>query len=579
MQDVVQSAFPDPDLTIEHLVDDILGREFDGTEIPIDDRGAVIRDENGEILGAVFVFRDITERRRAEAISRLLASIVESSDDAIISKDTQGIITSWNKGAEKIFGYTAGEVVGKPISIIAAPDRVDEMPRILARILHGERIDHYETISRAKSGKLVNISLTVSPLYDAEGRIVGASKIARDITEQVNTRAERKALQDQLLQAQKMEAIGRLAGGIAHDFNNMLTVISGYNRMILEGLPALDPSRQYAEEILEAAERAGALTNQLLSFSRRQIIQPRVIRVNAVVEQSEKMLQRVLGDDIQLVCELKRDAGNIRADPNQIVQAIVNLAVNARDAMPTGGRLLMETANVLLDETYVQTHLDVQPGEFVMIAMSDTGCGMEAATQEHIFEPFFTTKEQGKGTGLGLATVYGMMKQTGGDIWVYSEVGRGTTFKLYFPRVFTEVSELARGGPQVQAGGGETVLVVEDDQAVRDLTVRMLNQLGYVVLAAVSGVEALAISKSYAGRISILVTDVLMPHMSGRQVADDLLRTRPDMKVLYLSGYPESMVIHHGVLDSAVEFLPKPFSREALGQKVREVLGKPASNR
>ncbi|HUB83318.1 MAG TPA: PAS domain S-box protein [Bryobacteraceae bacterium] len=551
----------------------------DGTEIPIDDRGAVIRDENGEILGAVFVFRDITERRRAEAISRLLASIVESSDDAIISKDTRGIITSWNKGAEKIFGYTAGEVVGKPISIIAAPDRVDEMPRILARILHGERIDHYETVRRAKSGKLVNISLTVSPLYDAEGRIVGASKIARDITEQVNTRAERKALQDQLLQAQKMEAIGRLAGGIAHDFNNMLTVISGYNRMILEGLPAMDPSRQYAEEILEAAERAGALTNQLLSFSRRQIIQPRVIRVNAVVEQSEKMLQRVLGDDIQLVCELKRDAGNIRADPNQIVQAIVNLAVNARDAMPTGGRLLMETANVFLDETYVQTHLDVQPGEFVMIAMSDTGCGMEAATQEHIFEPFFTTKEQGKGTGLGLATVYGMMKQTGGDIWVYSEVGRGTTFKLYFPRVFTEVSELARGGPQVQAGGGETVLVVEDDQAVRDLTVRMLNQLGYVVLAAVSGVEALAISKSYAGRISILVTDVLMPHMSGRQVADDLLRTRPDMKVLYLSGYPESMVIHHGVLDSAVEFLPKPFSREALGQKVREVLGKPASNR
>ena len=551
----------------------------DGTEIPIDDRGAVIRDENGEILGAVFVFRDITERRRAEAISRLLASIVESSDDAIISKDTRGIITSWNKGAEKIFGYTAGEVVGKPISIIAAPDRVDEMPRILARILHGERIDHYETVRRAKSGKLVNISLTVSPLYDAEGRIVGASKIARDITEQVNTRAERKALQDQLLQAQKMEAIGRLAGGIAHDFNNMLTVISGYNRMILEGLPAMDPSRQYAEEILEAAERAGALTNQLLSFSRRQIIQPRVIRVNAVVEQSEKMLQRVLGDDIQLICELKRDAGNIRADPNQIVQAIVNLAVNARDAMPTGGRLLMETANVFLDETYVQTHLDVQPGEFVMIAMSDTGCGMEAATQEHIFEPFFTTKEQGKGTGLGLATVYGMMKQTGGDIWVYSEVGRGTTFKLYFPRVFTEVSELARGGPQVQAGGGETVLVVEDDQAVRDLTVRMLNQLGYVVLAAVSGVEALAISKSYAGRISILVTDVLMPHMSGRQVADDLLRTRPDMKVLYLSGYPESMVIHHGVLDSAVEFLPKPFSREALGQKVREVLGKPASNR
>ena len=373
-----------------------------------------------------------------------------------------------------------------------------------------------------------------------------------------------------------MEAVGRLAGGIAHDFNNMLTVISGYDRMILDELPPNDPLREYAEEILKAAERAGSLTNQLLAFSRRQIIQPRLMNVNGVVEQTEKMLHRLLGEDIQLVFELNAESGNIKADPNQIVQAIVNLAVNARDAMPTGGRIVVETANVHLDESYVRTHLGVQPGDFVMIAMTDTGHGMDATTRQRIFEPFFTTKEQGKGTGLGLATVYGMVKQAGGDIWVYSEIGTGTTFKLYFPRVHEALSELNSTEVDHRTSGGETVLVVEDENAVRDLTVRMLKQLGYVVLAAASGSEAIAISNAYAGRIGLLVTDVVMPQMSGRQVADALLAARPDIKVLYLSGYTESTVIHHGVLDSAVDFLPKPFSREALGGKVREILGKPA---
>ncbi len=379
--------------------------------------------------------------------------------------------------------------------------------------------------------------------------------------------SQRKQLEDQLLHAQKMEAVGRLAGGVAHDFNNMLTVISGYNRMILDELSTLDPLRGYAEEILKAADRAGALTQQLLAFSRRQVMQPRVISVNAVVAQTEKMLRRLIGEDVELLFGLASDAGNIKADPGHVEQAIVNLAVNARDAMPLGGRMNIETANVHLDETYARTHMGVTPGDFVMIAVSDTGIGMDAETRRRIFEPFFTTKEKGKGTGLGLATVYGIVKQTGGDIWVYSEPNRGTTFKLYFPRVSEPAVESVGPETQSTAGASETILVVEDEKAVRDLTMRMLERLGYRLLAAGSGAEAIEVSRAFAGTIHLLLTDVVMPNMSGRQLADELALSRPGMKVLYLSGYTENTVLHHGVLDANVEFLPKPFSREVLSRK------------
>jgi CheY-like chemotaxis protein len=360
---------------------------------------------------------------------------------------------------------------------------------------------------------------------------------------------------------------------VAHDFNNMLTVIAGYNRMILDELSPLDPLRGNAEEILKAADRAGALTNQLLAFSRRQIMRPCVLNVNAVLRGTQSMLRRLIGEDIQLDLETARDAGNIRADPTHIEQAIVNLVVNARDAMPTGGRISIESANVHLDETYTRTHLGVKPGEFVMIAVSDTGHGMDAETRRRIFEPFFTTKERGKGTGLGLATVYGMVKQSGGDIWVYSEMGKGSTFKLYFPRVSDPVSESVAGETeQPKALRSETILLVEDEKAVRELTIKMLRQLGYDVLAAPGGDEAVEISKAYAGDIALLLTDVVMPKMSGRQLADILSAGRPGMKVLYLSGYTENTVVHHGVLEPGVDFLPKPFSREVLGNKIREIL-------
>ena len=503
---------------------------------------------------------------------KMLVALLESASQAIVSVDRGGRIVLANRRAEEMFGYTRDELLGARIELLLPESR---------RPAHGHQRDEYfvnprvrpmgiglDLAGRRKDGAEFPVEVSLSNIETDQGFF--AIAFVSDIS-------QRKALEEQLLQAQKMEAVGRLAGGVAHDFNNMLTVISGYNRMILDELSPMDPLRGYAEEILKAADRAGALTNQLLAFSRRQIIQPRVMSVNTVVGQTEKMLRRLLGEDIQLSFDLKPEVGNIRADPNQIAQAIVNLAVNARDAMPTGGHISVETANVHLDENYVRTHLGVHPGDFVMIAMSDSGHGMDAATRQRIFEPFFTTKQQGKGTGLGLATVYGMVKQAGGDIWVYSELGKGTTFKLYFPQVREAVSDASAGEVTAQTLGGETVLVVEDESAVRDLTVKMLKQLGYAVLAAASGHEALEMSKAHSNHLALLVTDVVMPGMSGRQVADELLVSRPNLKVLYLSGYTENTVIHHGVLDSGVDFLPKPFSREALGRKVREILSRPVS--
>ena len=500
---------------------------------------------------------------------QMVLALLDSATQAIISIDRSGTIVLVNRRGEEMFGYSREELVGSRIEIL--------LPESKRSAHRGDREEYFERprirpmgigmdlSGRRKDGKEFPVEVSLSYLKIPEGDF--AIAFVSDIS-------QRKQLEDQLMHAQKMEAVGRLAGGVAHDFNNMLTVISGYNRMILDDLSPLDPLRGYAEEVLKAADRAGALTNQLLAFSRRQIMKPRVINVNAVVEQTEKMLRRLIGEDIDLAFGLAADVGNIRADPGHVEQAIMNLAVNARDAMPLGGRLTVETANAELDETYARTHMGVTPGEFVMIAVSDTGHGMDAETKRHIFEPFFTTKEKGKGTGLGLATVYGMVKQAGGDIWVYSEPHRGTTFKLYFPRVKESVTDTEHANSDSPHGNRETILVVEDERAVRDLTVRMLQRLGYSVLIAASGDEAIRISASHTERIPLLLTDVVMPQMSGRQLADILATTRPDMKVIYLSGYTENTVLHHGVLDAGIEFLPKPFSREVLAKKIKDVLGK-----
>ena len=418
---------------------------------------------------------------------------------------------------------------------------------------------------RRKDGTEFPVEVSLSTVETDDG-IFGIAFIS-DIS-------PRKALEAQLMHAQKMEAVGRLAGGVAHDFNNMLTVIAGYNRMILDELSTLDPLRGYAEEILKAADRAGALTNQLLAFSRRQVMQPRIINLNAVIGQTEKMLRRLIGEDVELVMSLDRDAGNIKADPNHIEQAIVNLAVNSRDAMPNGGRLTIETGNVQIDETYVKTHMGVKPGDFVMIAVSDTGHGMDSATRQNIFEPFFTTKQQGKGTGLGLATVYGMVKQSGGDIWVYSEPGQGTTFKLYFPLVKEPVSPGAseESGISRQLSQRNRAVGGRRGSGPRTYRKNVETTRLFGPHRRERRCRAWRSAEPSPGEISLLVTDVVMPNMSGRQVADALVASRPGLRVLFLSGYTENTVVNHGVLDSNVNFLAKPFSRETLGRKIREVL-------
>jgi nitrogen-specific signal transduction histidine kinase/ActR/RegA family two-component response regulator len=383
---------------------------------------------------------------------------------------------------------------------------------------------------------------------------------------------DQRKLETHLRQVQKMEAVGRLAGGIAHDFNNLLGVINGYGEMILKRMPAADPLHPKVAQIVKAGERAAGLTRQLLAFSRQQVLQPKTLDLNAVVSEMDQMLRRLIGEDIDLETRLDAQLGTVRADPGQVEQIVMNLAVNARDAMPDGGRLTIETRNVDLDAEYAATHPPTTPGRYAMLAISDTGSGMDAQVQAHIFEPFFTTKGSTKGTGLGLATVYGVVKQSEGFIWVYSEVGVGPTFKIYLPRT-DAVPELTAEKKQALAGrNGETALMVEDEAGLRDLLREMLEAGGYVTLVARDGAEALQIADGHKGPIDVLITDVIMPGMTGRAAADVIKEARPAIKVLYLSGYTDEAIIRHGVLGAGAAFLNKPFSSEALLRKVRELL-------
>jgi signal transduction histidine kinase len=378
----------------------------------------------------------------------------------------------------------------------------------------------------------------------------------------------------QLVQSQKLEAVGRLAGGISHDFNNLLTVILGYTDISKRSLEEGDPLLRNLEEISKASERASSLTRQLLAFSRKQVKQPKVFDVNTVVSDHRKMLRRMIGEDVELRVSLEPELGNIKADPVQLEQVIMNLVVNARDAMPKGGKLSIETSNVYLDESYARDHVSVVPGEYVMLAISDTGCGMDEETRQQIFEPFFTTKEPGKGTGLGLSMVYGIVRQSGGNIWVYSEEGTGTTFKIYFPRVTAEAQEYKRtNGAAEVPKGCETILLVEDAALVRTLARQVLETAGYRVLEAASAEAALNVCEGINGtRIDLLLTDVVMPGMSGNEMSKILLARQPDMPVLYMSGYTDDAIVEHGVLEPGINFLQKPFSPGALAMKVREVL-------
>jgi PAS domain S-box-containing protein len=522
----------------------------------------------------IAVIKDVNDRYEAERTRALLAAIVETSNDAIISKRLDGTITSWNAAAERLFGYSAQQAVGQPITILVPPDQRDEERALLECIAAGDRIDHYETVRSTKAGELVAVSISLAPIMDAYGAVVGVSKTARDLTAQRRADEILRRTEEQLRHAQKMDAVGRLAGGVAHDFNNVLSVILSCGEMLLDEMKPGEPMRADVEEIRKAGKRAAELTRQLLMFSRQQVLAPKVLDLNEVLASMDKMLQRLLGADVDLVSLPAPRLGRVRVDPSSIEQVIMNLAVNARDAMPTGGKLTMETGNVVLDDAYAREHLGVKPGPHVMLAVSDTGTGIDKPTLARIFEPFFTTKAAGKGTGLGLSTVFGIAQQSGGSVRVYSEPGSGTTFKLYLPRVTDAVDAVDASAPLGTSRGSETILLVEDDDQVRSVAGGILRRSGYHVIDARNAAEALVRSDSHRAVIDLLLSDVVMPQMSGPELAKRLSSTRPAMKVLCMSGYTDDSIVRHGVLAARVAYLQKPFTPGALTTKVREVLGR-----
>ncbi|MEP7051339.1 MAG: PAS domain S-box protein [Pseudomonadota bacterium] len=533
-------------------------------------------DRNGQYEGSLALVTDATDYRRGEEARNRLAAIVESSHDAIIGNDLNGVITSWNKAAETLYQWSAQEVIGQPISILAPPGAERDELDILARIQSGEVLEHYDASRIRRDGSVVEVAVGVSAIRNAVGEIIGFSKIARDLTERRKAEATLRHIEEQLRQGQKMEAIGKLAGGIAHDFNNLLSIILTYTELMISEIKPADPLIADLEHVKKAGERAARLTKQLLAFSRQQILEPQVLDLNQATAGIREMLGRVLGEQIRLSVLEGANLGRIFADPGQIEQILMNLVVNARDAIGDVGAVTIETSNVDLDETYGDQHQGMTAGSYVMLAVTDTGTGMDATTAKRIFDPFFTTKEKGKGTGLGLATVHGIVHQSGGHIWVYSEVGHGTTFKVYFPR--TNRVELARAPhsqPPRSLDGTETILLVEDEEAVRISVRTILKKQGYNVLEAADGEEGLLLCQAYRAQIDLLLTDVVMPRMTGRTLADRVSVLRPEVKVLYMSGYTENTIVHHGVLDAGIAYLPKPITPIALAKKVREVLDAP----
>ena len=494
-----------------------------------------------------------------------LAAVVESSDDAIVSKDLDGTIRSWNAAAERVFGYSRSEIVGQPIFRLIPEELHGEEHQLLARIRAGEHVAHYETTRIRKDGQRIQISLTLSPVRDRDGQLIGASAIKHDITAQ-------RMLESQLRHSQQMDAIGQLAAGVAHDFNNILTVISGYCGLLLGRTPTTDRRHGDILGIQEAADRAAALTQQLLTFARKQIMQPAVLDLREVIEDTGRMLRRLLGEHINLAISTGPLLGPVLADRGQLSQVLINLAVNARDAMPEGGSLTIEAQDAPLNEEYADTHFAVTPGAYVRIAVSDTGAGMTPEIKARMFDPFFTTKPAGKGTGLGLSTVHGIVKQFGGHIFVYSEPGHGTTIKIYLPRA--EASAVAEAPPREIATerGLETILVVEDDPAIRNVIRRVLEEHGYRALVAATPHLALEVAARHEGAIHLLLTDVVLPEMSGRQLSERLLRDRPGLPVVFMSGYTDNAIVHQGRLDPDTEFLQKPFTTDTLLRRVRQVL-------
>jgi PAS domain S-box-containing protein len=512
-----------------------------------------------------WIAHDITERKQAEEDLRKQKEILQTIFDHLpvminfIGQD--GRIRLINREWERTLGWSLEEIQRKNLDILAECYPDPQVHREVLEFIATTNAQWGGFRTRVKDGRVIDTMWAMVHLSD--GTAIG---IGQDVT-------GRKLLEEQFLQAQKMEAVGQLAGGIAHDLNNLLTAISGYGELAMAKLHAGDPLRHDIEEIRKAGGRAASLTRQLLAFSRKQILQPVVFNLNSVVSEMEKMLRRIIGEHIEMRIALEPGLGNVKADPGQIGQVLMNLAVNARDAMPKGGRLTIETRNVHLDEEYARRHIAVRPGPYVMLEVTDTGTGMDEQTQKRIFDPFFTTKEVGKGTGLGLSTVYGIVKQSGGNIWVFSEVGKGTAFKIYLPHVEESIPARKPGRePKEALEGSETILLAEDEEMLRTLVSRVLQGYGYQVLEAANGPAALRICEGHREPIHLLLTDAIMPGMSGRELAQRVALLRPETKVLYMSGYADDVISHHGILDADIPFLEKPFTPDVLARKVREVL-------
>jgi two-component system cell cycle sensor histidine kinase/response regulator CckA len=529
-----------------------------------------LRDPSGKVVGLLGICRDITDRKRAEEEMRRseqkLHIHFEHTPLAVVEWDLDFRVTDWNPSAERIFGYSKQEAIRQHGSFIVPPQHRQMVDQVWQELLRQDGGTRNTNDNLTKDGRTITCDWYNTPLVDESGRVLGVASLVHDVTEHL-------ALEERLRQSQKMEAVGRLAGGVAHDFNNLLTVILGYSQILAEGVPAGSRLADSTAQIKSAADRASGITRQLLAFSRKTVMTPRVVNLNDIMLNLDSLLRRLIGEDIEVLTVPAKDLGAVTADPGQIEQVIMNLALNARDAMPHGGKLTLETSNEQLDEAYAQRHQPTVAGRYVMLAVTDTGHGMSPETQARIFEPFYTTKEVGKGTGLGLSMVYGIVKQSGGYIWVYSEPDRGTTFKIYLPRVDqpVETSGSENRSRSVQRGT-ETILLVEDDPQLRQLSSSVLAHCGYKVLTANGPEEGLAICRENHRDIRLLVTDVVMPHMNGRQLAEQILQVSPNVKVLYISGYTSNAIVHYGVLDAGLWFLPKPFTLSALVAKVREVL-------
>jgi two-component system, cell cycle sensor histidine kinase and response regulator CckA len=519
------------------------------------------------------LYKHAAEKKLRES-ERWLSATLRGIGDAVIATDEQAVVTFMNPVAEALTGWAEGDAKRRSLAEvfqIVDEDRRDPLDPV-HQVLQEKTIvnSSKHSIIIHRDGREAYVDHSAAPLKDEQANLCGVVLVFRDVSDRKRAQAEMFEREEQLRQARKMEAVGQLAGGIAHDFNNTLTAVLGYADLLLRESGVSDSSRRRLEAIKSGGEHAAALTAQLLAFSRKQMLQPKVLNLNDLVSQSLVLLDRLIGEHIKILPSLQQDPWRIKVDPNQIQQVVMNLAINAADAMASGGTMTIETSNVTLDEQYARHHVCVVPGDYVMLAVSDTGHGIDKAIQSRVFEPFFTTKDKAKGAGIGLATVFGIVKQSGGNIWVYSEPGLGTTFKVYLP-VISETVKVTPKAVSVMPGGTETILLVEDEECVRAVAKEMLETSGYNVLVAKDGVDALKVCQQSGSAIDLLLSDVIMPHMNGQELARRALAVKPDLRVLFMSGYTDDAIVHHGVIDNSAHFIQKPFSTEAFLVKIRNV--------